>query len=261
MPKKNYIFGLDYLKLVPGESAGSLFTTDELGVDVIDPIVEAKDRLVAMYTSWFSEGTPEEVRKQAIALANKTALRRNPEVLKALAAWIDHEPSPTYKTRIQNILNSDDKIYGKSLRELIRKASEEQARSDVRLIADSDEWIADIIHFRDYVFTEMTRIDPSDNRACISCHGVPGRVPTLYLDPPDAAGYIPPEALLENYRRMQERVDLHDVERSKFLRKPLNIQSGEEDGHQGGVRYEADDPSYRVIREWVLKQAELQSGG
>ncbi len=259
--EKNYIFGLDYLKLVPGESAGSLFTTDELGVDVIDPIVEAKDRLVAMYTSWFSEGTPEEVRKQAIALANKTALRRNPEVLKALAAWIDHEPSPTYKTRIQNILNSDDKIYGKSLRELIRKASEEQARSDVRLIADSDEWIADIIHFRDYVFTEMTRIDPSDNRACISCHGVPGRVPTLYLDPPDAAGYIPPEALLENYRRMQERVDLHDVERSKFLRKPLNIQSGEEDGHQGGVRYEADDPSYRVIREWVLKQAELQSGG
>ena len=104
----------------------------------------------------------------------------------------------------------------------------------------------------------MTRIDSSDNRACISCHGVPGRVPTLYIEPPDAAGYIPPDALLGNYRRMQQRVDLHDIEKSKFLRKPLNIQSGEEDGHQGGVRYEQGDRGYQVIREWVLGQAELQ---
>ena len=257
----NYIFGLDYLKLEPGETAGSLFTKDELGIDVIDPIVEAKDELIAMFTSWFSENSPEDVRKQAIALANKTALRRNPEVLKALTAWIEHEPSPLYRTRIQNILNSDDKIYGKRLRVIINEASEAQQGSDVRPLTDSDEWIEDIIHFRDYVFTEMTRIDARDNRACISCHGVPGRVPTLYLEPPDAAGYIPPEALLGNYRRMQDRVDLHDVEKSKFLRKPLNIQSGDEDGHQGGVRYEAGDPGYGVIREWVLKQAELQSGG
>ena len=139
---------------------------------------------------------------------------------------------PVYRTRIENILNSDDKVYGKKLRELIQEASSARQGSETRPLADGDEWIADIIHFRDYVFTEMTRIDPKDNRACISCHGVPGRVPTLYLEPPDAAGYIPPEALLGNYRRMQERVDLHDVERSKFLRKPLNIQSGEEDGHQ-----------------------------
>ncbi len=257
----NYIFGLDYLKLEPGETAGSLFTKDELGIDVIDPIVEAKDRLVGMFTSWFSEDSPEDVRKQAIALANKTALRRHPEVLKALTAWIDHEPSPLYRTRIQNILNSDDKIYGKRLREIIAEESKAQQGSDVRALADSDEWIEDIIHFRDYVFTEMTRIDSRDNRACISCHGVPGRVPTLYLDPPDAAGYIPPQALLGNYRRMQARVDLHDVEKSKFLRKPLNIQSGDEDGHQGGVRYEAGDPGYGVIREWVLKQADLQRGG
>jgi len=257
----NYIFGLDYLKLEPGETAGSLFTKDELGIDVIDPIVEAKDRLIGMFTSWFSEESPEDVRKRAIALANKTALRRHPEVLKALAAWIDREPSPLYRTRIQNVLNSDDKVYGKRLREIISEESKAQQGSDVRPLADSDEWIDDIIHFRDYVFTEMTRIDSRDNRACISCHGVPGRVPTLYLEAPDAAGYIPPEALLGNYRRMQDRVDLHDVEKSKFLRKPLNIQSGDEDGHQGGVRYEAGDPGYGVIREWVLKQADLQRGG
>ena len=257
----NYIFGLDYLKLEPGETAGSLFTKDELGIDVIDPIVEAKDRLIGMFTSWFSEDSPEDVRKRAIALANKTALRRHPEVLKALAAWIDREPSPLYRTRIRNVLNSDDRVYGKRLREIISEESKAQQGSDVRPLADSDEWIEDIIHFRDYVFTEMTRIDSRDNRACISCHGVPGRVPTLYLEAPDAAGYIPPEALLGNYRRMQERIDLHDVEKSKFLRKPLNIQSGDEDGHQGGVRYEAGDPGYGVIRDWVLKQADLQLGG
>ena len=258
--EKNYIFGLDYIKLEPGETAGSLFTKDELGIDVIDPIVEAKDRLIEMFTSWFSADTPEEVRKDAIALANKTALRRHPEVLKALTAWFEHEPSPVYRTRIENILNSDDKIYGKRLRDLIREQEADQRSGDIRPLGDSDDWIADIIRFRDYVFTEMTRINPKDNRACISCHGVPGRVPTLFIEPPDAAGYIPPDALLGNYRRMQQRVDLHDVEKSKFLRKPLNIQSGEEDGHQGGVRYEPDDANYQVIRQWVLDQVALQGG-
>ena len=147
------------------------------------------------------------------------------------------------------------------MRELITESGAEPRKSETRSLGSTDAWIEDIIHFRDYVFTEMTRIDAKDNRACISCHGVPGRVPTLYLEAPDAAGYIPPEALLGNYRRMQERVDLHDVEKSKFLRKPLNIQSGEEDGHQGGVRYEAQDPGYQVIREWVIKQAEMQRTG
>ena len=59
---------------------------------------------------------------------------------------------------------------------------------------------------------------------------------------------------------MQERVNLRELERSKFLRKPLNVQTGEEDGHQGGQRFEAEDAGYQVIRGWVLKQAELQRG-
>ncbi len=261
--EKNFIFGLDYIKLEPAENAGSLFTEDELGIEVIDPIIEAKDRLIRMFTSWFSADAPEDVRKEAITLANKTALRRHPEVLKTLTTWVDQEPSPVYRSRIENILNSDDRIYGAKLRDLIRQEQDGSRKrpGEIRPLGVSEEWIADIIRFRDYVFTEMTRIDPKDNRACISCHGVPGRVPTLYIEPPDAAGYIPPEGLLGNYRRMQQRVDLHDVERSKFLRKPLNIQSGEEDGHQGGVRYAPDDPGYQLIRRWVLDQARLQQGG
>ena len=55
------------------------------------------------------------------------------------------------------------------------------------------------------------------------------------------------------------RVDLADPERSLVLRKPLNVQTGQEEGHQGGVRYETGDAGYAVLREWVLKQAELQA--
>jgi len=52
---------------------------------------------------------------------------------------------------------------------------------------------------------------------------------------------------------------LADPERSLVLRKPLNVQTGQEEGHQGGVRYEAGDAGYAVLRKWVLKQAELQA--
>jgi hypothetical protein len=254
----NHIFGIDYVKLEPDEGAGSMFTKDERGVDVIDPVIAAKDQVIGMFTQWFSEETPEETRRTAIRLANKTALRRNPEVRKVLAVYVEQEPAPELRESIQNILNSDDEVYGEQLRKFIVAQGEPQG-SEVRRLEPTRPFVEDILYFRDYVFAEMTKINASDNKACISCHGVPGRVPTLYLDPPDAAGYIPPEQLLANYRKMQQRVDLNDVEASKFLRKPLNIQTGEEDGHQGGVRYQAADPGYQLIREWVLKQVKLQN--
>lgn len=255
----NYIFGIDYIKLTPDDGSGSLFARDELGVDVIDPITTTKDKIIRMFNTWFAADRPEEARELAVRLANKTALRRNPEVRKALAAYVEQEPLPRLQRQIQNILNSDDKVYGEQLGKLITEQGLPQG-SDARRLESTDEFIDDILHFRDYVFAEMTKINSSDAKACISCHGVPGRVPTLYLDPPDAVGYIPPDQLLDNYRKMQQRVDLREVERSKFLRKPLNIQTGEEDGHQGGQRYEAEDAGYQVIRQWVLKQAELQRG-
>ena len=252
-----YIFGIDYVKIVPDDGSGSLFTKDERGVDVIDPVTAAKDEIIRMFNSWFAADKPEETRELAVKLANKTALRRNPEVRKALAAYVEHETSFKLRQSIQNILNSDDKIYGAQLRKLITEQGPPRG-TDARRLDPSDDFVEDILHFRDYVFAEMTRIQAKDSKACISCHGVPGRVPTLYLEPPDAAGYIPPDKLLENYRKMQQRVNLRELERSKFLRKPLNIQTGEEDGHQGGQRFEAEDIGYQVIRRWVLKQAELQ---
>jgi hypothetical protein len=256
----NHIFGIDYVKLEPDKGAGSLFTKDERGVDVIDPVIAAKDQIILMFTQWFSKDTPEETRRAAIRLANKTALRRNPEVRKVLAEYVEQEPLPNLRTSIQNILNSDDEVYGEQLRKFITEQGESHG-AEARRLEPAKPFIEDILYFRDYVFAEMTKINESDNKACISCHGVPGRVPTLYLDPPDAAGYIPPEQLLANYRKMQQRVDLNDIEASKFLRKPLNIQTGEEDGHQGGVRFHTEDAGYQVIREWVLKQAKLQKAG
>ena len=83
---------------------------------------------------------------------------------------------------------------------------------------------------------------------------MPGRVPPLTLNPPDDAGYLPVDKLLANYRLLQFRVDLKNIEKSKLLRKPLNIQSGKEDGHQGGRRYQPMDPGYQIIRRWVLNQ-------
>jgi hypothetical protein len=256
----NHIFGIDYVKLTPDDGSGSLFTKDERGVDVIDPITTAKDEVIRMFNTWFAADKPEGARELAVNLANKTALRRNPEVRKALAAHVEQEPIPRLRTRIQNILNSDDKVYGEQLRKFITEQGAPQG-TDTRNLEPTPEFIDDILYFRDYVFAEMTKINSADAKACISCHGVPGRVPTLYLEPPDAAGYIPPEKLLDNYRKMQQRVDLRELERSKFLQKPLNIQTGEQDGHQGGKRYEADDPGYHLIRRWVLRQAELQQAG
>lgn len=254
----NYIFGLDYIKLMPEKDAGTLFTKDERGVDVIDPIVAAKEEVVRMFTGWFSAGTPETVRERAVNMANKRSLRRNPEVRKVLAAYVEQETVPVLKLRIQNILNSDDEVYGGQLRKLIEEQGTSES-TEVRRLEATPEFIKDLLYFRDYVFVEMSKINQEDGRACISCHSVPGRVPTLYLDPPDAAGYLAPEQLLSNYRKMQQRIDLDSVERSKFLRKPLNIQDGEEDGHQGGQRFESTDAGYHIIRQWALDQVKLQS--
>ena len=252
----NYVFGLDYLKIQPDKGTGTLFSKDDQGVDVIDPIVVAKGDVVAMFTRWFSPETPKEIREQAIRLANKTALRRNPTFARRWpsmwsgAGSAAQDASKTSSTAMTRCTASSS------------ASSSRRNRAPRRWRCG--RWDREALDRRPVVLRttsspSLNKISETDNRACISCHGVPGRVPTLYLAPPDAAGYIAPEDLLANYRKMQQRVDLTDVERSKFLIKPLNVQTGEEDGHQGGARYEEDEPGYRLIREWVLKQHRLQT--
>ncbi len=254
-------FGLDYLKLTPREGPQTLFTKDERGLDVIDPIMAAKARVVQMFVNWFSAGVPLETRLFAAKLAGSPSLRRNPEVRKAVAAHVQRETDPSIQVRLNNLLASDEAQFGSELRKLIASGSSDRTESTGRRLEASDEFVADILHFRDHAFAEMNRISDRDDKACISCHGVPGRVPTLYLNAPDSAGHIGAAELLANYRKLQARVDLAEPESSLLLRKPLNVQTGQEEGHQGGLRYEPEDEGFRVLREWVLKQAAMQADG
>ena len=97
-----------------------------------------------------------------------------------------------------------------------------------------------------------------DEMACMSCHGVPGRVPSMQLEPPDSTGHFSTVKLLKNYLTLQQRINLPSIEQSKLLRKPLNIQTGKEDGHQGGRRYLPAERGYQIIRRWVLDQPRVQ---
>jgi hypothetical protein len=107
----NHIFGIDYVKLEwTTAAARSLPRTIRRGRHLA--VVAAKDDIICMFVSWFSADTPQDIRSRAIILANRRSLRQNPEVLKALSAYIDQEPTPELKDRIQNILNSDDTVYG-----------------------------------------------------------------------------------------------------------------------------------------------------
>ena len=253
-----YKFGVDYLKLAPSGDAESAPELGSAG-EKIDPIAAAKDEVVAMFVQWFSPSTPQEIRELAARLASSPALRRHPEVRKAISAHVANEPVAKIRTRLQLLLANDDQRYGAELRDLIANGRSDAIDSEGRPIEPTKEFVEDILHFRDYVFAEMTKVSERDGRACISCHGVPGRVPTLYLHPPDGAGFIAAKELLSNYRKLQARVDVEDPERSLFLRKPLNVQTGQEEGHQGGLRYEPGEEGFQVLRDWVLKQAALQT--
>jgi hypothetical protein len=105
---------------------------------------------------------------------------------------------------------------------------------------------------------ELTRQKRDDQKSCLGCHAVQGRVPSMTLRPADDFGYMPVSDLLTNYRLLQKRVDLAHPEKSKLLRKPLNIQDGQEDGHQGGRRYSPSDEGYLILKRWAENQKRVQ---
>ncbi|MBM3734152.1 MAG: hypothetical protein FJW39_00050 [Acidobacteria bacterium] len=125
----------------------------------------------------------------------------------------------------------------------------------------STEWRANYEYFRDWVIPEFQRGNREDESACLTCHGVAGRVPSMELKPADNRGFMTLRDTWANYRILLERVNEGDVENSKLLRKPLNVQTGKEDGHQGGRRYNPEDRGYQILRKWVLDSAALKRGG
>ena len=181
-------------------------------------------KLVDLYVKAVTGKVDGRLRNQALNLAGDVNIRKHPKI----------EPA-------------------------LRKAMPQYYEADpVQVTAD---WKKNWEFFRDKVAPEMVRPNRDDQQACLSCHGVAGRVPSLELHAADDRGYVKMADLYGNYQKLLERVNEADVESSKLLRKPLNVQSGKEDGHQGGVRYRPGDAAYQVLRQWVLDAAVLKKAG
>jgi len=113
-------------------------------------------------------------------------------------------------------------------------------------------------YFRDFVVPELARENRADGDSCFSCHGG-GKVPSMSLEAPDRRSrYLSPQDTWTNYRTLLARIDKADPAASKVLRKPLNVQTGKEDGHQGGLRYKPGDRGYEILQRWALDAAELE---
>ena len=127
------------------------------------------------------------------------------------------------------------------------------------VVAMSPEWRRNYDYFRKWVMPEFMKAQREDENACLTCHALAGRVPSMELVN-HRDGYMPEMAAYANYKILLERINETNVEQSKLLRKPLNIQSGKEDGHQGGRRFNPEDRGYLILRQWVLDAAQLKQG-
>ena len=218
----------------------------------IDPLETIRTRALRLFLDQLVEQADPETRKFAVKMAQRTALRRNPEVLTALETMLTFEQRKDVIKDASNVLKQNRNHFVKELQAAVQK--ETPSRITLKDGALPAEFIDDFAYFRDYVTPEMNRVLRGDQRSCFACHGVKGRVPPLELNRPDDAGYLPVEQLLDNYRKLQARVNLTSVDNSKLLRKPLNVQTGQEDGHQGGRRYQPNDPGYRILTNWAMNQ-------
>ena len=225
----------------------------------VDPYEELRTRALALFLTQLSETADPRNRKEAASLANKTALKRNPEVLTALETMVGFETDKKIIDNAKKVLSQNRVTFNKDLIASLKTEPHHGFETDDGGDPKPPEdFVQDVTYFRDYVIPEMTRVLRGDERSCMICHGEPGRVPSMELHPPDQGGYLPVDKLLANYRILQQRVNTEDVQRSKLLRKPLNVQTAKEDGHQGGRRYQPDDPGYRLLTRWVMNQVEVQ---
>ncbi|MCS7024961.1 MAG: HEAT repeat domain-containing protein [Bryobacteraceae bacterium] len=186
---------------------------------------EQKERLASLYVSVLEDSSRDpRLRNAAMSLAPDITLRTHPKIAPALK-------------KIKPEYFEDDPAEVKSLNE---------------------EWRKNWEYFERWVAPEIAKPNRDDQLSCLGCHAVPGRVPSMELAGLDASGYMPKRSLWKNYQTLIERVNETNVETSKLLRKPLNVQSGKEDGHQGGVRFRPNDRGYEILRRWVLDVARLK---
>lgn len=185
----------------------------------------AIDRVVNLYVRTIGDKVDGRLRATAINMSADPILRQHPRIQPALA-----------KARPQYYEDDPDEVAKMSA-----------------------TWRRNWEYFRDFVAPELTRPNREDQMSCLGCHAVPGRVPSMELKDADNLGYIKQDDLYRNYTILMERINESDVESSKLLRKPLNVQSGEEDGHQGGRRYNPNDRPYQILQRWVQDAAALRA--
>jgi hypothetical protein len=172
---------------------------------------------------------------------------------------VEFEKVGELKRIAENVLKQGTEKFLPELMDALRKEKD----PSVSLASDgtpqpTKAQLDDVVYFRDYVMPELVRQKREDSKSCLACHAVPGKVPSLTLQPADEFGYISTSNLLANYRLMQKRVDLSNLPKSKVLRKPLNVEDAQEDGHQGGRRYTPTDEGYLLLKRWVDNQPVVQ---
>jgi hypothetical protein len=219
-------------------------------------IASARARAVELYLQMMDPDAPVLSRNIAIRMANLTALRRDPAVQQAFRKLMESGKDSGWAPAARNALRSNDmQTWMSDLREAVKKEPMAAAMRDARGEANlTPQFLASFRYFDDYVAPELNRPQRMDEMSCMKCHGVRGRVPSMELEAPDGNGFSSMSKMLKNYLILQQRVNLADLETSKLLRKPLNVQTGKEDGHQGGRRYLPAERGYQILRRWVLDQ-------
>jgi hypothetical protein len=219
-------------------------------------MASARARAVELYLQALGPETPVMSRAAAIRLANLTALRQHPAIQQALRRMLETEKNEGWAQAARNALRSADaQTWTADLEEAVKKEPLAAALKDDQGRANlTPQFVASFRYFSDHVAPELNRPQRMDEMSCLKCHAVPGRVPSMELVAPDGNGYWSVAKMLKNYLVLQQRVNLTDLEQSKLLRKPLNVQTGKEDGHQGGRRYLPAERGYQIIRRWVLDQ-------
>jgi hypothetical protein len=212
----------------------------------------ARDRAIDLYLQMLRPEAPALSRAIALRMANLTALRRNPVVQQALRKMLETERNESARNALRSV---DQQLWMADLRDAVMKEPLATSLKDSQGQPNlNPRFLASFRYFSDYVSPELNRPQRMDEMSCMKCHGVPGRVPSMELAAPDGNGYWSVAKMLKNYLTLQQRVSPGDIEQSKLLRKPLNIQTGKEDGHQGGRRYLPAERGYQIIRRWVLDQ-------
>ncbi len=219
-------------------------------------LAAARARAVELFVQMLQPDSPVMSRNIALRLANTTALRQDPTVQASLRKLVETEKNNAARNALKY---ADPQIWVAELQEAVKKEPLAVGMKDQTL---SPQFIASFRYFSDYVAPELNRNQRMDEMSCMKCHAVAGRVPSMELVSSDGNGFWTVQNMLKNYLILRERVNVADIETSKLLRKPLNVQTGKEDGHQGGRRYTPSERGYQIIRRWVLDQPRvLQSVG